>query len=52
MDKTKKILQQYVHLFFRHLNDKRNIPAHFLIRELYRDNKYLLYDYQMIQKLV
>jgi hypothetical protein len=30
--------------FIKHLKDKRNIPAHFLISEIYRDNKEMLFN--------
>ena len=35
-------MQKNLDLFIFHLKDKRDIPAHFLIQEIYRNNKKML----------
>ena len=49
--KTKQILSKHLSTFIDHLNDSREIPSHFLIQELFRNNKDLLFDPQLIQSL-
>jgi hypothetical protein len=45
-------MQKNLDLFIYHLKDKRDIPAHFLIQEIYRNNKKMLLTSGNVIRLV